>query len=71
MCNSYHFDQVNDIFSFSDVPMESGRFLGDLSGMAEFVGNNSVIFCRHRLELANKYLPFKQANLNVISPILH
>jgi len=31
----------------SDVPMESGRFLGDVSGMAEFVGNDSVIFCRH------------------------
>ena len=35
------------IFS-SDVPMENRRFLGDISGMAEFVGNDSVIFCRHR-----------------------
>ena len=32
----------------SNVPMESRRFLGDVSGMAEFVGNNSVLFCRHR-----------------------
>ena len=30
--------------------MESRRFLGDVSGMAEFVGNNSVLFCRHRYD---------------------
>lgn len=29
-----------------DVPAESGRFLGDVSGMAEYV-NGSVVFCRH------------------------
>jgi hypothetical protein len=28
------------------VPEKSGRFLGDASGMAEFV-NNSVLYCRH------------------------
>ena len=31
---------------FSDVPEKSGRFLGDKSGMAEFV-NDSVLYCRH------------------------
>ena len=30
-----------------DVPTESGRFLGDISGMAEYL-NGSVIFCRHK-----------------------
>jgi hypothetical protein len=30
-----------------DVPSESGRFLGDISGMAEYL-NGSVIFCRHK-----------------------
>ena len=38
-----------------DVPAESGRFLGDVSGMAEYV-NGSVVFCRHsacwRLDVA-------------------
>ena len=38
-----------------DVPVESGRFLGDVSGMAEYV-NGSVVFCRHsscwRLDVA-------------------
>ena len=32
--------------AIKDVPAESGRFLGDVSGMAEYV-NGSVIFCRH------------------------
>lgn len=30
----------------SDVPLKSGRFLGDVSGMAEYV-DGSVIYCRH------------------------
>lgn len=45
--------------SIKDIPVESGRFLGDVSGMAEYV-NGSVIFCRHsscwRLDVAaNKW----------------
>ncbi len=32
--------------AIKDIPVESARFLGDISGMAEYV-NGSVIFCRH------------------------
>ena len=32
--------------SHRDVPLERTRFLGAISGMAEYV-NGSVIFCRH------------------------
>ena len=32
----------------SNVPRELGRFLGDVSGMAEYVtSRESVLFCRH------------------------
>ena len=40
LINSFFF------FHFSPVPVENGRFLGDVSGMAEYV-NGSVLFCRH------------------------
>ena len=34
--------------SSSNVPRELGRFLGDVSGMAEYVtSRESVLFCRH------------------------
>ena len=33
---------------YSNVPRELGRFLGDVSGMAEYVtSRESVLFCRH------------------------
>ncbi len=41
-----NFIKITFLFSKSDVPMKSGRFLGDASGLAEFV-NDSVIYCRH------------------------
>lgn len=53
-----------------DVPTESGRFLGDISGMAEYL-NGSVIFCRHkscwRLDVARN----SWSKVNELVEIIH
>ncbi|TRY80075.1 hypothetical protein TCAL_09323 [Tigriopus californicus] len=33
--------------AISEVPTDPGRFLGDISGMAEYINNTGVLFCRH------------------------
>ena len=41
------FAQTHVIICFSDVPKDPGRYLGAVSGMAEYIEDSAVLYCRH------------------------